>query len=298
MKTLKGSLEGKSMFAQLLVFLAVMLLSAGICLSAFVWLFGGSMSQTATLMAMQVVQTIAVFLVPCSLSAYLFSSSPMRYLSADKAPNWKSSVAVVVTMLLLQPAINLLGHLNEQIGLPESLSGLEQMLKQMEEQAQLLIERFMQAQGVGGFLLNIVVIALLPAIAEELCFRGSLQRIFSANGRQVAAIWVCAILFSAVHFQFYGFLPRMLMGAFFGYLLVWSDSLWLPVLAHFTNNATVVVLYYIFSARQMSTDVLDTLGTGETLWMGIVSMLLVVPAVWLCRRLALAATSGKSGSRQ
>ena len=282
---MKAQLKDRSLFVQLLVFVAIMLLSAGVFVFGFTLIFHSSLAQTSTLKALQAIQTIAVFCVPCVVCAYLCSESPVSYLSLDRHAGWKSSIAVILTMLLLQPAINLTGHLNEQIQLPESLSTLEQALKAMEKNAQLLVERFLQTDGIGGFLVNFFVIALLPAFSEELCFRGTLQRMFSQKGNRIVAIWACAILFSAVHFQFYGFVPRMLMGAFFGYLLLWSGSLWLPVIAHLTNNATIVVLYYIFSQKKVSTQILDTLGTGDTLWLGIASLALTAPVVWLCYRI-------------
>ena len=288
MKQLKASLKDKGLFFKLMVFAAIMIVSSGIFLTLFAVVFADSMQQTATLKGMQVVQTVALFLLPCVIAAYLFADDPVEYLSLSKAPSWKSVVAVVFTVIVFEPAINMIGHFNEQMGLPEALAPLEQLFKEMEERAQAITERFMQASSPAVFVVNLIVIAILPAFSEELCFRGTLQRMFSERGSRVVAIWVCAILFSAVHFQFYGFLPRMLMGAFFGYMLVWSGSLWLPVTAHLTKNALVVILYYVFEQKKMSTDLLDIFGTGPTLWLGITSLVLVVPAVWLCRKLSSA----------
>ena len=92
------------------------------------------------------------------------------------------------------------------------------------------------------------------------------------------AIWVTAILFSAIHMQFLGFIPRMLMGALFGYMFVWTGTLWIPILMHFTNNAFAISAYYLMANSQEqianSTNIADTLGTGDTLWMGILSLIL------------------------
>ena len=96
------------------------------------------------------------------------------------------------------------------------------------------------------------------------------------------AIWLAAFIFSAIHFQFYGFVPRFLLGAFFGYLLVWSGNLWLPVLAHFTNNAVAIVFYYLKNNGFHVFDI-DTLGTGNTLWIGYVSGLLTLIMIFLFR---------------
>ena len=90
------------------------------------------------------------------------------------------------------------------------------------------------------------------------------------------AVWGVAILFSAVHFQFYGFLPRMLIGAYLGYLLVWTGSLWVPVLAHFTNNAFAVIASFIAFRYDMDTTQIESLGTDNTLWLGILSLFLTL----------------------
>ena len=281
---MKAPLKDKGLFVQLLVLVALMIVSAGVFIIGFTLIFKTGYSING-LKALQVIQTIAVFCLPCVACAFLFSQTPATYLSLNKHAGLKSSIAVILTMLLAQPAINLVGHLNEQIALPESLSALEQMLKEMEDNTRLLLEKFMQTDNIGGLIVNLFVIAALPAFAEELCFRGTLQQMFSRHGSAVVAIWACAILFSAAHFQFYGFVPRMLIGAFLGYLLLWSGSLWLPVIAHLTNNATIVILYYVFQQKKLSTEMLDSLGTGETLWLGISCLVLVIPAVYLCRRI-------------
>jgi len=144
---------------------------------------------------------------------------------------------------------------------------------------------------------NLLLMALLPALSEETLFRGTLQQMMykgtssistsnnSPNTKQHVAVWVSAILFSAIHFQFYGFVPRMLLGVLFGYLLLWSGSLWLPILAHFTNNAMAVILYNIYYMQGKNVDEIDALGTGDTLWLGILSIILTALGVYLIRKL-------------
>ena len=134
--------------------------------------------------------------------------------------------------------------------------------------------------------------ALLPAVAEELTFRGVLQNLFEVKdetlkkkGNRVhIAIWCSAILFSAIHMQFYGFLPRMLMGALFGYALVWTGSLWIPILMHFTNNAMAVILYFLAIRSGWDMDKVDTIGTNDTLRLGVVSLVLTIIGIYAFRR--------------
>jgi membrane protease YdiL (CAAX protease family) len=105
-------------------------------------------------------------------------------------------------------------------------------------------------------LLAVVVIAVLPAIGEELVFRGIIQReLFRGTNNIHVAIWISAAIFSAIHIQFYGFVPRMLLGALFGYLYYWSGNLWMPIIAHFINNGFTVVAMYLYQQGSVKMDI-------------------------------------------
>ena len=108
---------------------------------------------------------------------------------------------------------------------------------------------------LGQFALGLLVVAVLPAICEELFFRGMIQPLLlRATGSPHRAIWVTAIVFSAIHFQFFGFVPRMLLGALFGYIYYWSGNLRLAMLAHFVNNGLTVTLSYFSRRGDISLD--------------------------------------------
>jgi membrane protease YdiL (CAAX protease family) len=266
----------------------------------------------------QFFQSTAMFLLPPLCMAYLWSKQPLAWLSlkgyhggksasdnignagyvghAENAGNGKwsanSMVLAVVVMLVALPAINLLAHINQQMTLPAFLEPLEAWMKRQEETAQLLTEQFMQVTIYSGLIINLLLMALLPAVAEELTFRGVLQKLL--QGTKVAeaqsckvphvAIWCSAILFSAIHLQFYGFLPRMLMGALFGYALAWTGSLLAPILMHFTNNAAAVVLYFISLRAGWDMKQIDAIGTNNTLWLGVVSMVITIVGIYAFRR--------------
>ncbi|MCI7575521.1 MAG: CPBP family intramembrane metalloprotease [Bacteroidales bacterium] len=281
---IKGVLSKSSAVWKVCQFLLVMLLTT--ILAIFLWsaLFHGSQSLVS-LKVLQMLQTIATFMLPCFIMAYLWSDAPMSYLSLDKKPDGKAVFGVILLMIIATPCINLMGYLNAKIQLPAFLQGLEELMKSQELAAEQLTERFLQADNIWVLLFNLLLMAVLPALSEELCFRGVLMKIFGEKGKIQLAIWASAIIFSAIHFQFYGFIPRMLMGVLFGYLLYWSGSLWLPVVAHFTNNVFAVVTYYIVS-RYFADSVgsIDTFGTGSTLWAGILSAVLTVAGICLLYR--------------
>ena len=245
----------------------------------------------------QFFQSTAMFLLPPLCMAYLWSEQPLRWLRVYSSPllegkGIRLGFGVVVLMLVALPAINLLGDINKQMTLPAFLESLEQWMKTSEESAKVLTEQFMQATTFGGLIINLLLMAVLPALGEELTFRGVLQRLFQGSkvsefqGSRVPhlAIWCSAILFSAIHLQFYGFVPRMLMGALFGYALVWTGTIWVPILMHFTNNAAAVILYFISLRMGLDIEKVDAIGTGDTLWLGVVSMVITIIGIYAFRR--------------
>ncbi len=243
-----------------------------------VWMVGVS-DQTAisSLKWLQFLQTIGVFLLPALLGVWWWSDDhrPFRWLKMDRKSGWDIMVWAIVIMICAIPGINLLAALNNELVLPDSMRFIEQYLRQMEEEAALLTERFLQADDVWGLFINVGLMALLPALAEEISFRGVLQQLL--GGRTHVAIWLTAFIFSAIHMQFYGFVPRMLMGALFGYVFVWTGSLWVPIVMHFVNNGIAVLCYYILSRDGVEMDInyADTLGAGTTWWLGLLSLLTV-----------------------
>lgn len=134
---------------------------------------------------------------------------------------------------------------NANLQFPEYLQGFEQWARNAEDSAQELTMFLLNFQSPAYFVLAIVVVALLPALGEELVFRGLIQnQLRTLTGNAHLAIWLAAILFSAIHMQFFGFVPRLLLGALFGYLYYWSGSLWMPVVGHFVNNGLTLLLIY------------------------------------------------------
>ncbi|HZH55376.1 MAG TPA: CPBP family intramembrane glutamic endopeptidase [Sphingobacteriaceae bacterium] len=167
-------------------------------------------------------------------------------------------ILVFVLVLTSGAVIEWLGKLNSHLTLPERLSGLERWMYNQEMQLEEITITILSDISVGGFLANLLVIAVIPAIGEELLFRGALQSIFLRWFRNPhVAIWVAAIIFSVIHLQFYGFLPRLALGALFGYLFFWSKNLWLPIFAHFVNNAGILLVTFILQRRGNSLDSMD-----------------------------------------
>jgi len=224
----------------------------------------------------QVVQSFGLFIVPPFILGWLYYGKTSEYLFLDKPAKSASILLVFVLIFFAAPFVNLVGELNANMAFPEWLSGVEQWMKNAEENAEILTKAFLKVDTTGGLLFNIFMIALLPAIGEELLFRGVIQRIFTNWTRSNNwGIWISAILFSALHMQFYGFVPRMLLGVLFGYLLVWSGSMWLPIIAHFLNNAIAVIGMFLIDKNIIKPDI-EEIGTASgSYYMAAISIVLV-----------------------
>ncbi len=288
---LKGVLSNKNIVLRIVVWfllILVMTLPTMIIWRAVV----GPDPSLSALKTFQVLQTFAVFIVPVLVLAYLSKERPLAWLHLTQGMSLRTVLWVMAMILVLSPGINLLSWLNEQVNLPEWLSAIEAQLQATEEAADALTRLFAEADTIPELLLNLVIMALLPAIGEELCFRGGCQGLFPdgtagpmpegdspyskrvrLRARTHVAVWVTAFLFSAMHFQFYGFIPRMLLGALLGYLLCFSGSLYVPMLAHFTNNAFAVSCFYLSGKGLVSEEAMETFGSGGTWWMGVISLI-------------------------
>lgn len=239
----------------------------------------------ALLKYFQVVQSVGVFIVPPFILAWLYHGKISEYLLLHKMVTPQSVLLVIVLGFSAMPLINLIGEMNAGMKLPEWLSGLENWIKTREDMAAELTEKFLKIDSFGGYLFNLFMIAFLPAIGEELLFRGVVQRIFTNWIRSLHwGIWISAALFSALHFQFYGFIPRMLLGVMFGYLLVWSGSMWLPIIAHFINNGVAVTGMYLIDKGTIKPEFEEIGSTGDGIYFSVVSVAVVALLLWLIKR--------------
>lgn len=225
----------------------------------------------ATLKFLQIIQAICLFIIPAYLFAKITNTKPLHYLGLKRTINTKASITIILTIWAAVPLINLLGFINTKMVLPEIFSGIEEWMISAEERAAFLTGLLTSGSSGSILIINLIMIAILPAIGEELIFRGVIQRMLLNKTRNIhVAIWFSAFIFSAFHLQFYGFLPRFFLGALLGYLYVYSGSLWLPILAHFVNNATATVFLFLHN-KALVGDELDTIGTGDTWTYGLLS---------------------------
>lgn len=223
---------------------------------------------------MQVVQVILIFLLPSLLCASLFHKSGPRFLKINKSIDIKFLLLSILLIFAIQPLIAFTGHYNSMLTLPESLAGLEQIIKMMEEQTQALVEKMLTTDSIVILLVNLFVIAITAGVTEEFFFRGSMQQTIKKickNGH--VAVWITAFIFSFIHLQFYGFVPRLLLGALLGYIFLWSGNLWVAVIIHAINNTIGILTFHFFHNTPIY-EKLENFGVGNTLWATVISIFL------------------------
>ena len=207
---------------------------------------------------LQGVQTISLFVIPALVISYMMTRGNGDWLLAKKAPTAVSISLVILLAVSLIPVTSAAGILNAKMQFPGWLSGLEKWITEKEDTASYLTGILLESNNLTALLTNLFVIAILPAVGEELFFRGVFQQIFQKMFKSGnVAVWATAIIFSTIHLQFYGFLPRLILGLVFGYLFYWGGSLWLPVTAHFVNNAIPVISSYFSGAGQSDFRTID-----------------------------------------
>lgn len=193
--------------------------------------------------------TIGAFLFP-PLVLQRIERRSFNYFPTEKHNFIKLFLLSGLFLICFSPIMAIVGEWNMQMKLPEASKDLEDWMRRQEDEMAALTKGIVMTDSLPILLMNILVIAILPAIGEELFFRGALQGIIKRwFGNPHVAIWLTAIIFSAIHVQFFGFFPRLLLGAFFGYMLIWTHNIWIPIFAHFVNNAMVAIIAFVYTKQ-------------------------------------------------
>ena len=217
-------------------------------------------SEIPLLKFIQIMQSISLFIIPAIILNYILFKPEKSFISTGKFPTFLLVALVLIIMIVSSPIIEQLIRWNSGIKFPSFMAGIELKLQQFENNAAVLTEKLLSGSKISDYLFNLVMVAVIPAIGEEFLFRGVFQRIFEDWSKNIhIAVILAAILFSAFHMQFYGFIPRFVLGVFFGYLFYWKGNIWLAVIAHFINNFIAVTIDFLDknSFKNLS-DSLDT----------------------------------------
>jgi membrane protease YdiL (CAAX protease family) len=239
--------------------------------------FVNSDSVLASIYVNTIAQSIFAIALPAFLIVAWTNIKPLNYLKLNRVT--EPNIKVVFTLLAFIFSYTFASFLttwNKGVVLPEWMSQIEEAMRTMEDAALETTELLLSGKSVSSLILNLVVIAGFAAISEELFFRGAMQQFIHdkfKNGH--TSVWIAAIIFSIVHFQFYGFLPRLFLGAILGYLFLYTKNLWIPILFHFINNALIIVVNFFW---------------GETNWYNNMEDMPITPVYIILALVSLAAT--------
>jgi len=220
------------------------------------------------------------FLIPSLVFSWIaFKREMFTFLGFSGKVEFQWIIFALTMLVCLLPIIQFSYEMNQALPLPEWMT-------QMEDDASTTLEAIIKMDTVAQLMINIFLIALLPAIGEELVFRGVIQQIgYRLFQKPVVSVWVTAFIFSAIHFQFEGFIPRFLLGLYLGYIYFWTRSIYVPMAAHFFNNAFMVLLS--FFKPEMIADI-DETAAPDLPWYGvIVSIALIIPMIMYFRNLSI-----------
>ncbi len=232
----------------------------------------GGIGERTLLLLSAILQCVIGFCLPAYLTARFASSTPLVFTGLRRGGSPKVYAGIVIVCILALPAMNQLISWNASIHFPSWASGLENTLRSWEKANSAVADKILSADGFLQMLAGVAVVGILTGFSEEFFFRGTLQTIFLQGGSRYSwAVWGTAFIFSAMHFQFFGFFPRLLMGGFFGWLVVWTGSLWPAVFAHALNNSLVVVASWAFSNSE-GFDSLGVAADGQFPWAAIMSL--------------------------
>lgn len=217
-------------------------------------------TSTPAMRIVTVIQDVLLFILPALVTALIVTRQPATLLGLDHRPDVNATIIAIFTLLLAMPAMNFVIWLNLNVPLPAELAAT---LQAMEDNAEGAVKALIGPHDIPNLIMSILIVGILAGLSEEILFRGGLQRFLVTGGvNPHAAIWVTAAVFSLIHMQFYGFVPRMLLGAFFGYSLLWTRSLWVPVILHALNN-TIYIIGEYSSYGTEEASLVETFGQGK-----------------------------------
>lgn len=265
------------------IFIIAALIIVGLILSLVVSTIttfaSGSFTELSVLRIAQISSQIFTFVLPPILYAILVKEKPMSALGLNKVKfHWL--LIGIAMMYVILPLNSAFAEWNAGLKLPESMKALEELMKSMQDAATEVTEKMLNVNNVSGLVVNIIMIAGLAALGEELLFRSLLQTsLIKICKNAHVGIIIASVIFSFIHFEFYGFLPRLVLGLLLGYMFYFSGSIWVPMLMHFLNNGTVVVLYFLNNKGFTNID-LETFGKTST--PVLIASIIAMAALFYC----------------
>ena len=274
---IKNASQGTKLLTFILLLIFGLLFSS--ILSAFFLLSGDGMNDITNLQIGQAISQVFGFMLPPILYVMLVKEKPFNYLGFKKLQPW--SLLGIVAIFTVIPFLAMVTEWNDNVSLPESMATLEQMLRNIQQLANDTTEKFMTE---GSLFSGLLIVAALAAISEELLFRSVIQKAFIKICKNAhVGIILTAIVFSAFHGDFFGFVPRFILGLMLGYMFYLSGSIFPSMLMHFVNNGTIVMLYYLNKKEVINVDI-ETFGLTDNVLVIALSLIVTVAIFIVCYR--------------
>ena len=227
------------------------------------------------------IQFLGLFVIPSLLFAYFSDSNPRKYLGLKSPSNAIYWILGVLLFFVAIPAVEYIGVLNQKLDFGNKA---QNWMRGMEEDAAKQIKFMLSRHSVYELAANLIFIAVFAGVGEELFFRGVLQRIFIRMFKDPwAGIVLTAALFSAFHFQFFGFFPRLALGVLLGAMYWYSGSLWLPIIVHFLYDALVLVVIYL-NPKYLENPEQPLINQANQVIGAVISVGLVVLILWYMKK--------------
>ncbi len=286
----------------LMIFMAAgLMLGGGLSLLAWKIMTGQSMIEMQTALMtpgytneLRVIQTISsffMFCLPAFIAVWRLNTKPFDYMGFGTFSSFKTTLIGMVVMAATVFLSGALATLNEMIPLTSTAKAY---FDQLEDTYMKQVVLLSNMNGIGDLIVSLIVMALAPAIFEEVFFRAGFQNMLTrATGKTILSIVITSLLFSAIHFSYYGFLSRVVLGVTMGFLFAYSRNIWIPILAHFLNNAIGVVQIYILHAAGKKIE--DNMDDKFPLWVGLLALVFIVIGLKIYRKSTLNDLESKEG---
>ena len=245
-------------------------------LTATVFFGTDSLTSANALRYINSLTQIGIFGLTAFEFAFLINDKkPIPYLKLHFNVPVSNYLFLILIIIASNPALSYIIEWNEQIKLPQFMSSIEVWIREKEDYAAKLSSLMLSGDKIEFLFINLLVMAIIPAICEELLFRGLILTWFKNHLRNIhLSVFLSAIIFSVIHFQFYGFVPRLLLGLYFGYLFIWTGSLLPCIIAHFINNGTAVIISYLSNKQLINIEYHDFGNVGDNYFLIIISVIL------------------------
>lgn len=278
-----------AIWKKIILFLFCILFCAFICTvtgTLIIKLGGLDPTATASLKILQLLGSTGIFILAPLCTIYLTEREPLKFLKIELADPRIVGLGLLA-LFLFAPCVSQIGWLNEQMSLPDFLKPVEDWMREEENKAKVLTLRFLEVNRIPELLENLFVIALIPAIGEELMFRGYIQQSLAKNLKNPhIAVWVAAFLFSAIHLQFFGFFPRLLLGALLGYLFLYGKSIIINIFGHFMNNAVIIIYAFVNNPEEALKNDMPESDIKTAVIVSILSLMMTAGVILLIKKKA------------